>query len=124
MTFTQAVDAIYAATVHNDTAGVEALARMVPVLAPTEAEGIVGAALERSLREHYRTMWAGESDARLFELSEFAGETYPDRVARAKSDVMHELLEQRHPNADDPIDSWNDGSGLSWRQHLMTVYGV
>ena len=119
-------------------AQLEDIARHVPLTNPGkglvrglsdrqwEYHTAIGAALERVLWERYRDEWVTESDAEVFShLPE--GEEYRDRVDRARSDAMHRVLEERHPELGDPGDSFlfhPEGTTADWRAHLRTFYGI
>ena len=130
MTWTKAVvgvaDALRAGGI--STPDLEKLARRIPLHAPDEHHAAVGVALERVLGERYRGTFGFMSDAEVYAAGTvYPGEEYRDRVDRARSDTMHRVLEERHPELGDPGDSFlfhPEGTTAEWRAHLRTFYGI
>lgn len=98
------------------------LAREVPLAAASREHNVVGTALERLLREHYTELHETRTTAELADTLAAGTAFYRDRDDRALRDAITAILEHRYPDAPDPIDSYDDTSGLTYGQHAAAVY--
>lgn len=128
MSFTTAVDVLAERVSDLSTGDLEVLARLVPLTGHTPEEGMVGAALERVLRARYAPAVGGRSDAEVFAWG-VGGDFYGSRVDRARSDVAQRLLEERHPDAGEPIDTYPHDPAAdvpegTWAAHIRHHYSI